>query len=80
MAVLSISTVTNKGQMRWMVFKGAINARILIDFLRRLIKNAKRKIFLILDNLRVHHSEPVQDWVEDHYQENRTVLLAQLLP
>lgn len=75
-----ISTVTNKGQMRWMVFKGAINARILIDFLRRLIKNAKRKIFLILDNLRVHHSEPVQDWVEEHYQEIELFFLPSYSP
>ncbi len=62
-----ISTVTNKGHMRWMVFKGALNARIFIDFLRRLIKDSKRKIFLILDNLKVHHSGPVQDWVEEYY-------------
>jgi transposase len=75
-----ISTVTNKGQMRWMVFKGAINARILIDFLRRLIKNAKRKIFLILDNLRVHHSAPVQDWVEEHYQEIELFFLPSYSP
>ena len=53
--------------MRWMVFKGALNARIFIDFLRRLIKDSKRKIFLILDNLKVHHSVPVQDWVEEYY-------------
>jgi len=61
-----ISTVTNKGQMRWMVFKGALNARILVGFLGRLIKGAARKIFLIVDNLRVHHSKPVKEWVERH--------------
>ena len=33
-----ISTVTNKGQMRWRIFDGALNTTILIDFLRRLIK------------------------------------------
>lgn len=33
-----ISTVTNKGQMRWKIFDGALNAKILIDFLRRQIK------------------------------------------
>ncbi len=59
-----IAAVTNTGLMRWMVFKGALNADILIVFLRRLIKGAERKIFLILDNLRVHHSNPVKEWVE----------------
>jgi hypothetical protein len=27
-----ISTVTNRGQMRWKIFDGALNAAILIDF------------------------------------------------
>lgn len=58
-----ISTVTNKGQMRWKIFDGALNADILIDFLRRLIRGAPKKVFLILDNLRVHHSRPVKAWL-----------------
>ncbi len=61
-----ISTVTNKGQMRWKIFEGAINADILIDFMGRLIRNASKKIFLILDNLRVHHSKPVKAWLVKH--------------
>ncbi|WP_284415882.1 IS630 family transposase, partial [Acidovorax sp. SUPP3334] len=44
-----ISTVTNKGQMRCKAFDGALNSDILIDFLRRLVKDAGRKIYLILD-------------------------------
>lgn len=75
-----ISTVTNKGQMRWMVFKGAINSRIFIDFLRRLIKDAKRKVFLILDNLRVHHSGPVKQWVEDHEEQIELFFLPSYSP
>ncbi len=61
-----ISTVTNKGRMRWKIFDGALNSDILIDFLRRLIKGATRKVFLILDNLRVHHSKPVKEWLAKH--------------
>lgn len=61
-----ISTVTNKGQMRWKIFDGALNSDLLIDFLRRLIKGAPRKIFLILDNLRVHHCKPVKEWLAKH--------------
>lgn len=61
-----ISTVTNKGQMRWKIFDGALNTKILIDFLRRLIKGASKKVFLILDNLRVHHAKPVKAWLADH--------------
>ena len=61
-----ISTVTNKGQMRWRIFDGALNTDILIDFLRRLIKGASKKLFVILDNLRVHHARPVKAWLAEH--------------
>lgn len=61
-----ISTVTNKGQMRWKIFDGALNSAILTDFMRRLIKGAPKKIFLILDHLRVHHSKPVKAWLAKH--------------
>ena len=49
--------------MRWKIFEGAMNADILIDFLKRLVRDARRKIYLILDNLRVHHSKPVKEWL-----------------
>jgi transposase len=65
-ALSVISTVTNKGAMRWKIFDGALNADILIDFLRRLIKGASKKVFLILDNLRVHHSKLVKAWLAKH--------------
>jgi transposase len=55
-------------QMRWKIFDGALNATILIDFLRRLIKGAPKKIFLILDNLRVHHAKPVKAWLSKHHE------------
>jgi transposase len=61
-----ISSVTNKGQMRWKIFDGALNTDIFIDFLKRLIKGAPKKIFLIVDNLRVHHSKPVKAWLAEH--------------
>lgn len=58
-----ISSVTNQGKVRWMVFDGALNAKILIRFLKRLIEAAQRKVFLILDNLRVHHAKVVREWL-----------------
>lgn len=60
-----IATVTNQGKTRWMIIDEAFNADKLIEFLGALIKDADRKVFLILDNLRVHHSKPVKAWVAD---------------
>jgi transposase len=50
-----LSTVTNKGQMRWKVFSGALHAKILIGFMKRLVHGREKRGFLILDNLCVHH-------------------------
>ncbi len=75
-----ISTVTNKGQMRWKMFEGALNADILIDFLGRLIKGASKKIFLILDNLRVHHSKPVKAWLARHHDQIEAFYLPSYSP
>jgi transposase len=75
-----ISSVTNKGQMRWKIFEGAMNADILIDFLRRLIKGASKKVFLILDNLRVHHSKPVKAWLAEHRDDIEVFYLPSYSP
>jgi transposase len=59
-----ISTLTNLGTLRFMVFEGALNAVIFLGFLRRLITGAPRKVFLIVDNLRVHRARLVTAWVQ----------------
>lgn len=58
-----ISAITNQGKVRFKLFEGGMNATILVDFLKRLIKDAKRKVILILDNLRVHHAIKVKKWL-----------------
>jgi transposase len=58
-----ISAVTNKGELRWMVLDGAVKAPSLIRFLGRLVRDAGRKVFLILDRLPVHRSARVRAWL-----------------
>ena len=65
-SVNMISTVTNKGKVEFMIYSGSMNADRLIEFMKQLIKNKSQKIFLILDNLRVHHSKIVKQWVNDN--------------
>ena len=55
-----------------MIIDEAFNPDKLIEFLEALIKEAVKKVFLIPDNLRVHHSKPVKKWVEE--QEDRIEL------
>jgi hypothetical protein len=57
-----IATAINHGKARWMVIDDVFDANKLIEFLPALIKDAGRKVFLILDNRRVHHSKIVKAW------------------
>ena len=63
-----ISSITNRGKLRFMVYEQNMDADLFITFLERLIKSSDKKIFLILDNLRVHHSKIVKAWVEEHQE------------
>lgn len=75
-----ISTVTNKGQMRWKVFSGALNAKILIGFMKRLVHGHKKRVYLILDNLRVHHSKAVREWLEKNQDKIEVFYLPSYSP
>ena len=64
-----ISTVNNQGKARWMIIEGAFNSERLIEFFDALIRDAPRKVFLVLDNLGVHHSKPVKAWLAEHVEQ-----------
>lgn len=59
-----VSSVTNQGKLRFMIYDGALNAVVFLKFLRRLLKDADRKLFVIVDNLRVHRARVVATWAE----------------
>ncbi len=64
--VTMISAVTNQGLVRFAFHQGAINTDRFIDFMDRLIREAEgRKVFLIFDNLRVHHAGQVKEWLAE---------------
>lgn len=47
-----------------MIYLDNMNADKFIEFIQQLIKSAAKKVYFIIDNLRVHHSEIVRAWVE----------------
>jgi transposase len=61
-----ISSVTNLGTLRFMIYDGALNTTKFLEFLRRLIKGAERKLFVIVDNLRVHRAKRVMAWLAEN--------------
>lgn len=58
-----VSSLTNQGKLRYMLYKGGMNVKIFKTFLQRLTKDIDdKKIFLIIDNLKVHHAKIIQKW------------------
>jgi transposase len=75
-----IAAVSNRGLMRFMLYEGALNVDRFIAFLRRLVRDAGRKVILIVDNLKVHKAGKVQAWVESHAHEIELVYLPAYAP
>lgn len=71
-----ISTITNRGKLRFMVFNQRFTTAVFIDFLKRLVKGSKQMIFLILDGHPVHKSKAVKKW----FEENKNLIEIYLLP
>ena len=59
-----ISAVSSQGKVRFMIYQDTMNQQRLLRFLKRLVRSSKRKVFLILDNLKIHHGKLVSDWLE----------------
>jgi len=75
-----ISTVTNRGRLAFMIFKERFTGTVMIDFLRRLIKHNKQKVFLIVDGHPVHRSRQVKRWVHRHRKRIRMFFLPGYSP
>lgn len=75
-----LSAVSNKGKLRFTITKESVNSDILIDFMARLVRDTDKKVFLILDNLRVHYSKKVKAWLEKHKEEIEVYYLPPYAP
>lgn len=75
-----ISTVTNRGTLRFMLFDGSFTSSVFIDFLRRLTRDTRKKVYLIVDNHRVHHSKKVRQWLEKNENQVKVFYLPAYSP
>lgn len=62
----TISAISNAGTLRFMTYKGTMNAALFIVFLERLLRNTTRKILLIVDHLSAHEAAKTEAWLERH--------------
>jgi transposase len=58
-----ISAISNRGDLKFMIIQGRFNSKVFIDFLGRMLKGERQKIFLIVDGHSAHKSKMVKDWI-----------------
>lgn len=67
----SISAIANNGELEFMFFDDSINADIFKTFCEKLTEKRKNPVYLIVDNLRVHHAKVLSPWFEEQKALNR---------
>ena len=61
-----ISAITNTGKTMFALYDESVNVEKFIDFLQKVIESSEKKVYMIVDNLRVHHAKLVTAWIEKH--------------
>jgi len=75
-----ISTITNRGFLRFMVYQKHFTAPVFIGFLRRLIRTTARPIYLIVDRHPVHRAGAVNRWLGRRTKQLRLFYLPAYSP
>ena len=75
-----VSGINNIGKVRFMMYEGTMTSEIFIDFLGRLLPEDGRKVYIIVYNMRVHHSKKVEEWLKKHESQMRIVYLPPYSP
>jgi transposase len=75
-----ISAIDNRGHLYFMVFKSRFDKGVFLGFLKRMVGQINRKIYLIVDGHPVHHSTRIKDRIEGHAEKIHLVFLPGYSP
>jgi transposase len=75
-----ISAVSSQGEFRFMTVKGRVGAPQFIEFIKRLLHNMTRMVFLIVDGHPVHKAKMVKRFAETVKDRFRLFLLPPYSP
>jgi transposase len=78
--VNQITAISNDGTLRFMTYKGMMNAVTFLLFLQKLVEGASRKILLIADRLQAHKTPEVEAWLEGHKERIEVFYLPSYAP
>ena len=59
-----LSAVSAQGQLRFMLAQERVTAAVFLEFLKRLMVNAKAPVFLVVDGHPIHRAKSVKGFVE----------------
>ena len=79
-SVNMISAISPRGKLRFMTIDGRFNAAKFIDFLKRLIHNSEKPIFLIVDGHPAHKAKKVREYIEGTKGKLRLFILPPYSP
>jgi transposase len=75
-----ISAITNRGALAFMVFRGKFEANGFVGFMKRLLKQASGRLYLIVDGHPVHRSALAKRFVADNAKHLRLIILPGYCP
>jgi transposase len=59
-----ISAISTQGELRFMLHEGSVDAAVFLEFIKRLMVNAKKPVFLIVDGHPIHKAKIVKNYVD----------------
>jgi len=75
-----VSAITNRGRLYFMIFKRRFRAEVFMEFLRRLVRQVPRYIFLIIDQHPVHVGAKVKKWFKKNEKRIQVFYLPSYSP
>jgi len=75
-----ISTITNLGKLSFMIFHENFTSEVFLKFLKRLVQQSSRKVYLIVDRHRAHRSNEVKQWLTTNEKSIRVFYLPSYCP
>jgi transposase len=75
-----ISSITNRGKLAFRLFRGKFTSAVFIDFMERLLKYRRRRLYLIVDSHPVHRSRAVDTWLRKNRKRIRMFFMPGYSP
>jgi len=76
-----ISAVNNQGKVYFEFVNGSVDALCFLEFMKNLVdQNKDKKIFLIVDNAKIHHAKLIQPWLKANQEKIELFYLPPYMP